>query len=164
MPGPIFVSRLVRLPLLDADGHPIGRIEDVVAVPSGTEPARVLGLVVVVDRRKIFVNEARLGTIDPTGVRLRSGMIDVQPFRQREGEKLAMADIRGTRIGDEYIVDVSIEESARTGFWFVVAVALGGRGPLRRRATHVVEWGDVASGFDTSGRPDSERTDRGPQA
>lgn len=148
MPGPIFVSRLVRLPLLDADGHGIGRIDDVVTVPSGADPARVLGLVTAVDRRKIFVNEARVGSIDPTGVRLRSGMIDVQPFRQRLGEKLAMSDIRGTRVGDEYIVDVAIEESVRTGFWFVVAVALGGRGPLRRRGTRVVEWGDVASGFD----------------
>jgi CBS domain-containing protein len=148
VPGPIFVSRLVRLPLLDADGHAIGRVGDVVTVPSGDEPARVLGLVVAVDRRKIFVNEARIGSIDPTGVRLRSGMIDVQPFRQRPGEKLAMADIRGTRIGDEYILDISIEESTRTGFWFVVAVALGGRGPLRRRSTHVVEWGDVADHFD----------------
>lgn len=148
MPGPIFVSRLVRLPLVDADGHAIGRVDDVVTVPSGREPARVLGLVVQVDRRKIFVNEARIGSIDPTGVRLRSGMIDVQPFRQRPGEKLVMADIRGTRVGDLYILDASIQESAQTGFWFVVAVALGGRGPLRRRGTKVVEWGDVATQFD----------------
>lgn len=148
MPGPIFVSRLVRLPLLDADGHAIGRIDDVVTVPSGAEPARVLGLVVAVDRRKIFVNEARLRSIDPTGVRLRSGMIDVQPFRQRPGEKLAVADIRGRRVGDQIVTDVSIQESAQTGFWFVVAVALSSRGPLRRRGTHVAEWGDVASAFD----------------
>lgn len=148
MTGPIFVSRLVRLPLLDADGHPIGRIEDVVTVPSGVEPARVLGLVVLVDRRRIFVNEARLGSIDPTGVRLRSSAIDVLPFRQRPGEKLAVGDIHGTRIDDDVIVDCAIEESSRTGFWFVVAVALAKRGPLRRRRPRVVEWGDVASRFD----------------
>lgn len=148
MPGPIFVSRLVRLPLLDADGNALGRVDDVVTVPSGTAPARVLGLVVSVERRRIFVNEARLGSIDPTGVRLRSGTIDVQPFRQRPGEKLALGDIRGTRAGDDFITDVAIEESTRTGFWFVVAVAVGGRGPLRRRRTRVVEWGDVASVFD----------------
>lgn len=148
MTGPIFVSRLVRLPLLDADGHPIGRVEDVVTVPSGTDPARVLGLVVGVDRRRIFVNEARVGSIDPTGVRLRSAAIDVLPFRQRPGEKLAVNDIHGTRIDDDVIVDSAIEESSRTGFWFVVAVALGKRGPLRRRRPRVVEWGDVAGHFD----------------
>lgn len=148
MTGPIFVSRLVRLPLLDGDGHGMGRVEDVVAVPSGRDPARVLGLVATVERRRIFLNEARLGSIDPTGVRLRSGTIDVQPFRQRPGEKLAGADIVGTRVGDDYIVDTAIEESTRTGFWFVVAVALGGRGPLRRRSTRVVEWSDVATHFD----------------
>ncbi|HYI61873.1 MAG TPA: CBS domain-containing protein [Acidimicrobiales bacterium] len=149
MPGPIFVSRLARLPLLDADGHAIGRVDDVVAVPSGAEPARVLGLVATVERRRIFVNEARLGAIDPTGVRLRSGTIDVRPFRQRAGETLLIGEIQGTRVGDDYIVDTAIEESPRTGFWFVVAVALGGRGPLRRRGrTRVVEWSDVAVRFD----------------
>lgn len=149
MPGPIFVSRLVRLPLLDADGYPLGRVDDVVVVPSGTDPARVLGLVTTVERRRIFVNEARLGEIEASGVRLRSGTIDVQPFRQRGGEKLVVGDINGTKVGDSSIVDVAIEESARTGFWFVVAVAVGGRGPLRRRRTQVVEWGDVATRFDT---------------
>ncbi|CAN5552906.1 MAG: magnesium transporter MgtE N-terminal domain-containing protein [Iamia sp.] len=149
MTGPIFVSRLVRLPLLDAEGHPIGRVDDVVAVPSGVEPARVLGLVTTVERRRIFVNEARLGSIEANGVRLRSGTIDVQPFHQRAGEKLAMGDIHGTKVGDDFVVDVAIEESNQTGYWFVVAVALGVRGPLRRRRTRVVEWGDVAAAFDT---------------
>ncbi|WCO67126.1 CBS domain-containing protein [Iamia majanohamensis] len=149
MPGPIFVSRVARLPLLDADGHPLGRVDDVVVVPAGAEPARVLGLVATVQRRRIFVNEARLGSIEASGVRLRSGTIDVQPFSQRGGEKLVLGDIHGTKVGDAFIVDVAMEESARTGFWFVVAVALGGRGPLRRRRTEVVEWGDVAAHFDT---------------
>ena len=34
---PAFVSRLVRLPLTDADGDPVGRIRDVVLVPSGDQ-------------------------------------------------------------------------------------------------------------------------------
>ena len=148
MAGPIFVSRLVRLPLQDADGHALGRVEDVIVVPSGAEPARVLGLVVSVERRRIFVNEARIGSIDPTGVRLRSGTIDVRPFRSRPGEKLLATDVQGTRVGEEVIVDTAIEESTRTGFWFVVAVALGGRGRLRRRSPHIVEWGAVAPTFD----------------
>ncbi|MCB1031710.1 MAG: PRC-barrel domain-containing protein, partial [Acidimicrobiales bacterium] len=41
--APAFVSRLVRLPLLDADGDPVGRITDVVLAPSGSR-LRVLGL------------------------------------------------------------------------------------------------------------------------
>ncbi len=149
MPGPIFVSRVARLALLDADGHPLGRVDDVVVVPSGTDPARVLGLVATVERRRIFVNEARMGSIEASGVRLGSGTIDVQPFAPRAGEKLVLGDIHGTKVGDDFIVDVAIEESTRTGFWFVVAVALGTRGPLRRRRTRVVEWGDVAARFDT---------------
>ena len=145
MPGPIFVSRLARLPLVDSDGHGIGRVEDVVLVPSGADPPASSAW----SRRSSGAGSSSTrpasGEIDPTGVRLRSGTIDVRPFRQRAGEKLAVSDLHGTKVGDEYIVDTAIEESTRTGFWFVVAVALGGRGPLRRRSSHVVEWGDVAS-------------------
>ena len=34
-PSPIYVSRLVRLALLAADGTPLGGLEDVVLVPNG---------------------------------------------------------------------------------------------------------------------------------
>ncbi|MEJ7582975.1 MAG: hypothetical protein WKF43_02595, partial [Acidimicrobiales bacterium] len=74
-PSPIYLSRLTRLPLLDADGSPLGRLDDVVLVPAAGERARVLGFVATVQRRRIFLNAARVGTIDPTGVRLRTGTI-----------------------------------------------------------------------------------------
>ena len=52
--APIYVSRLVRLPLLDAEGVAIGRLDDVVLSPSGPgAPPRVLGFVAVVQRRRI---------------------------------------------------------------------------------------------------------------
>ncbi len=103
------MSRLTRLPLVASDGEPVGAITDVVLVPSGADPARVLGFVATVQRRRIFVNGARVSSIDPTGVRLRSGTIDVRPFRKRTGEQLVVSDLFGQRVGDDFLTDVAIE-------------------------------------------------------
>lgn len=143
---PVFVSRLVRLPLVDRDGGPVGRIQDVVLVPSGSE-LRVLGLLAQFQRRNIFVNIARVGEIEATGVRLRSGTVDMRSFQQRSGERLAIGDLFDTRIGDEHLTDLAISAGPDQAFWFVTQAALGRRGPLRRRAPHVVPFEDVARHF-----------------
>ena len=147
--SPIYVSRLARLPLIAADGSPIGNLTDTVLLPSGASPAPVLGFVASVQRRNIFVNAARVGSIDPTGVRMRSGTIDVRPFKPRTGEKLVIADLFGKPVDDDFIIDVAIELEVGTGTWFVASVALGGRGPLRRRRTsRVVTWAEIGTQFD----------------
>ncbi|MCU1352210.1 MAG: hypothetical protein JWM05_1419 [Acidimicrobiales bacterium] len=149
--NPAFVSRLVRLPLLDIDGGPIGRVEDVLLVPSGDEPPRVLGFVASVQRRRIFVNAARVADVEPTGLRMRTGTIDLHPFRQRPGEQLARGDLFDTRVGDEFLTDIAIVQSEQQGTWVVVSAALGRRGPLRsRRTPHIVPWSHVAGAFTTS--------------
>ncbi len=150
MPAPpVYVSRLVKLPLVDADGEPIGQIADVVLVPPGRNNPRVLGFVAKVQRRSIFLNAARVGEIDPVGVRLRTGTIDVRPFSRRAGEKLVVGDLFGTRVGEDHITDVALDEDVERSVWRVTTVALGGRGPLRRRRSpRLVAWSEVAAHFD----------------
>ncbi|HEV3505383.1 MAG TPA: magnesium transporter, partial [Actinomycetes bacterium] len=62
----LFVSRLARLPVNAPSGELIGRIADVVVAraASGSAPV-VLGLVVSVQRRPIFVGMNRLSHLDP---------------------------------------------------------------------------------------------------
>ncbi len=69
----IYAFRVMRLPLLDAGGAPIGKIDDLVVVPGrpGTAP-RVVGFVASSQRRRIFVNAARVAELDSDGARLRS--------------------------------------------------------------------------------------------
>ena len=76
---PVFVSRLVRLPLVDGDEGLVGRIQDVVLMRSGPT-LRVLGLVAQLQRRRIFVNMARITDIDRLGVHLRGGTVDTRTF------------------------------------------------------------------------------------
>ena len=96
----LYVSKLVRLPLLDADGTAVGRLDDVVVAPSRRgEAPKVLGFVATVQRRRIFVNAARVGEVSPLGVRLHSGTIDVRHFQLRTGELLAAGGVLDRRVG-----------------------------------------------------------------
>jgi hypothetical protein len=148
-PTPVFVSRLVKLPLVDAEGITIGRIDDVVLVPSGAEGPRVLGLLATVQRRRIFVNAARIADVEPTGVRLATGTIDLRHFTARPGELLAVGDLFDKPVGDAYLTDVALVPSTARGSWHVAEVALGHRGPLRRRRSpRVVPWSEVQPLFD----------------
>lgn len=150
-PPPIYVSRVVGLPLLDADGATIGRIDDVVLAPAPrNESPRVLGFVAAVQRRKIFVNAARVGHVDAAGVHLSTGTIDLRHFQLRAGEQL-VSQLLDRRVGDEVVNDLALCPSpTRARSWEVSSVALGTSGPLRRRRTHrVVGWRDASSLFDT---------------
>src|SRR5690606_21340350 len=132
-------------PLRDADGEAIGPVTDVIIAPAAPSAPRVIGLVVAVQRRQIFVNAGRLASIDGTGIRLRSGPIDVRPVRKREGELLAHGDIIGQAVAGQYVADIGIVPSDQPRSPLRVStLALAGRGPLaRRRTPTIVPWTDA---------------------
>jgi flagellar motility protein MotE (MotC chaperone) len=146
----VFVSRVVRLSLLDSEGTPMGRIDDIVLVPSHRRPPRVLGFVAVVQRRRIFVNVAKVSELSNAGIRLRSGAIDLRHFQLRPGEILAADRILDRRHGTSVVNDVALRSiEAKSPTWEVAAVALGSPGPLRRRrSSRVVDWKEVAELFE----------------
>lgn len=147
--SPIFVSRLTRLPLVDKDGSPVGRVEDVVVLPSGRHDPRVVGFLVGVQRRKIFLNAGRVLEIEPTGVRMRSGSIDVRRYHRRPGERLATLDLIGSEVDGDHIADLAISFDDDREVWRITTIALAQRGPfLRRRPPSVVPWSQVAHAFD----------------
>jgi CBS domain-containing protein len=146
---PVFVSRLVRLPLADAEGEPVGRIRDVVLAPSG-DKLKVLGLVANIERRDIFINMSRISEIDATGARMNGGTVNVRSFSRRSGEQLAVKDLFDTRIGQDFLTDLAVASGPDQAFWYVELVALGRRGPLRRRAPSVQPWSEVRQHFTTS--------------
>jgi hypothetical protein len=85
-----FTSRLTGRPLLDSEGLTIGRIRDVVILPAaGGEPPRALGLVVTLQRRRIFVNLGRITEVSIDGAHLHGGTVDLDRFTQQTGEILA---------------------------------------------------------------------------
>lgn len=140
----------MRLPLLDAGGSPIGKIDDIVVVPGrASEAPRVLGFVASSQRRRIFITAARVESLGNTGVRLKSYDIDLKPFLLREGERLLAADIFDKKHGDEVIVDVALRHhGGHNPAWSVAKIRLAKRGLLIGRPSfRLVEWTELAGMF-----------------
>lgn len=147
----IYAFRVKRLPLLDAGGATIGRLDDIIVVPGrDRRPPRVVGFVALSQRRRIFVNANRIAELAPTGARLRSWDVDVNPFQSRPGERLLGHDVIDRRVGDETVSDVALRpiDDGRTHGWEVAKVRLVRRSALRRRPSHrLVDWTEVRSLF-----------------
>ena len=147
----IYAFRVMRLPLLDAGGATIGRIQDLVVVPGhpGAEP-RLVGFVAETQRRRVFVNAHRVAELAPDGARLRSWDVDLNPFKPREGEVLIGADVINARVGDETVSDVALRavEGGRGQWWEIAKVRLARRNSLRRRPSfRLVDIDEVPSLF-----------------
>ena len=152
----VYAFRVVRLPLLDAGGAAIGRIEDIVVIPGhGDDAPRVLGFAAVSQHRRIFVNAARIAGLDSDGARLRSWDLDLHPLRTRSGEMLIKRDLIDRKVGDETISDVALRTvtDGKATWWEVAHVRLSRRSTLRRRPTfRLADWHLVPSLF-TSATP-----------
>src|SRR5205814_70989 len=93
----------------------------------GGRPPRVNGFVVGgVQRRRVFVSVGRIGEIDNDGVRLRRGTVNLRQFELRPGERLAVGELFGRRLGDRRVVDVGLRPAPEPFAWEVATVALAG--------------------------------------
>jgi CBS domain-containing protein/sporulation protein YlmC with PRC-barrel domain len=151
----VYLSRLRRLPLLGPDGAEIGRIDDAV-IDRGSKPPRVNGLVIAVQRRKVFVAIGRVGEIAAEGARLRRGSVNVRHFELREGERLLWSEVVDTRLKGERVVDIGLTPTPDEGGWEVATVVLaprrvpglGPRGvPGLRRAPDILDWSESGELF-----------------
>jgi CBS domain-containing protein len=146
----IFGSRLKGRPLVDSEGLTIGRIRDMVILPGpGKEPPRAIGLVVTLQRRRIFVNLGQIAEISIEGAHLHGGPVDLDRFTRRTGEIMA-SELAGQHVGDGTIVDVAIRPSEhRRAGWEVSALALSHGLSLRHRGPDIVPWDKYPELFKT---------------
>jgi CBS domain-containing protein len=143
----VYVSRLIRLPLVSSDGSDVGHVVDVV-IGLGGRPPRVNGLVVAVPRRRVFIGVGRVGEIEADGVRLRRASVNLRQFELRAGERLAAGELFGSRVRNQRVVDVGITRAPEPFEWEVATVALGGRRvPGLRRSPEVVDWSEAGDLF-----------------
>ena len=148
----VYVSRLTRLPLLGADGAEVGRVVDGV-VDLGSKPPRVNGVVVAVQRRRVFVGIGRIGDIDTDGARLRRGSVNLRQFELRDGEQLLAGQLMGKRLRAGRVVDIGLTPAPERIGWEVATVAVAGRRvPGLRRAPDVIDWSEAGELF-ASDRP-----------
>jgi CBS domain-containing protein/sporulation protein YlmC with PRC-barrel domain len=147
----IFTSRLKGRPLLDSEGLTIGRIRDVVILPGpGKEPPRAVGLVVTLQRRRIFVNLGQITEISVDGAHLRGGAVDLDRFTRRTNGEMLASDLYGKHTDHGTIVDVAIcsSEQPRVG-WEVTALAVSHGMSLLHRGSEIVPWDKYPELFKT---------------
>jgi len=149
----VYAFRVMRLPLLDAAGVTIGKLDDIVILPvSGPEPPEVVGFVATAHRRRVFVNANRIAELDSDGARLQSWDLNVSPFKPKPGEILIGRDVIDKRVGDETVSDVALRKTeGRATAWTVAKVRLARRRPFgRRRSFRIVDWDELPRLFTTT--------------
>ena len=141
-------SRVLRRALLDGDGSTIGVVQDLLLSPALANQAPALrGFVAQVDRRRIFVHQARVDAVGRDGVHLRGGTVDLRRFKARPGELLVTTQVVGTHSPQGPVTDVGfVESSLQDGTWHVHLVAAGA-GRIRRRTVGTMPWSSIAAKF-----------------
>ena len=157
----VYISRLTRLPLLGADGADIGRVVDAV-FDLGSKPPRINGLVVAVQRRRVFVGIGRIGEIGTDGARLRRGSVNLRQFELRSGEALIAGEVLGSRLRGRRVVDVGITPAPEPFAWEIATVALASRRvPGLRRSPEVIDWSEAGELFASDSPVDRQAAELG---
>jgi CBS domain-containing protein len=162
----VYVSKVLRLALIDVEGAPIGPVADVViGPPVGTDQGPpVRGFVASVQRRRIFVAASRIGWLDARGVQLATGTVDLRQFQPR-GDEVSARAVLGADLHGHTVRDIGLSPSTRMSrAWTVATVAVRRRGAFRRGSgTRVLDWHDAAELFQPEQDTEAARTIRGLQ-
>jgi CBS domain-containing protein len=157
----VYVSRLTRLPLLGADAAEVGRIVDGV-VDLGSKPPRINGVVVAVQRRRVFVGINRIVEIGSDGARMRRGSVNLRQFVLRDGERLLAGELIGKRFRNARVVDIGLAPGPDHQGWEVATVAIAGRRvPGLRRAPDVLDWSEAGELFASDRTVDRQAAELG---
>ena len=131
----LYLSQLIGRPVRDQGGDAIGSVADLI-VAVGERYPPVTGLVVAAARRQIFLPWTSVESVDASGARLNTLMLDLAKFSQRPNEILLKQDLM-----DKQIVDIDGRRVVRVndlsldvieGSLRLVAVDVGASGLLRR--------------------------------
>ena len=150
------LSRIVKRPLVDAGGDRIGRVQDLVVRLGDAPHPPVVGLVVRIGERDLFVPIRKVAAFEPGRVLFEGRRVDLRRFERREGEVLLARDLLARHainfVGGRIIKANEIELAKVGDAWEVVAVDPSGRPLLRRllgplgRSTEpgsMVDWGSI---------------------
>jgi CBS domain-containing protein len=144
----LHLADLLARSVTDRATQRLGRLVDVVARLRADDYPPVIGLVVAVGARRLFVPLEQVVCLDGPGLVLSRTTVDLREFQRRPGEVLLRADVLGHRLIDlreaRLVRARDIEVTTRDGIWLVSRVDIEQRGWLRRLVsrrppTHVAQ-------------------------
>ena len=157
-PEILHLSLVTSGELADADGHRLGRIEDLVVRLNEGEYPPISGAVAKVAGRLVFVPAEQIGEIEHGRVILAKARLDLQPFERRDGELLLREDLLDRQLinveGARLVRANEIEIARIEGWWRVVGIDIHPRSLLRRllpravapsavRVSDFLDWASV---------------------
>ena len=152
----LFLANLLDRPIYGEAREVIGKLDDLI-VRMGDEPYPPIGGLVVRDgRRRFFVPGSQLAELEPD-IRLSSSVVNMQPFRRRNGEVLLSRDVLDHQIIDitgRRIVRVNdVQLTGVDGIYRVIGVDISPQALLRRLGPRamagrivgrqIIDWGEV---------------------
>jgi CBS domain-containing protein len=128
MPDAILhLSSIAGSPLVDSDGHKLGRVEDVIVRlddPNALPP--VTGLRARIGGRHMFVPIERIARLEPDAARTSTTKLNLGQFERREGEVLLRHDLLGRSLINvqtaQLVTAREVELVCRDGSWRVGGV------------------------------------------
>ena len=146
----LHLSSVIKRPLVDGSGDRLGRVRDLVARVGESPHPPVVGLVVTIGGRDLFVPIRKVAAFEPGRVRFEGRRVDLRRFERRPGELLLARDLLARHlinfIGGRIIRANEIELANVNGTWEVVAVDPSSRPVLRRLLPGRLGWrGDRGS-------------------
>jgi MgtE intracellular N domain/CBS domain len=153
----VHLSSVIKRPLVDAAGDRIGRVEDLIVRLGESPHPPVVGLVVNIGGRDLFVPIRKVAAFEPGRARFEGRRVDLRRFERREGELLLARDLLAHHlinfVGGRLIRANEIELARVNGTWEVVGVDPSSRPVLRRllpgrfgrktRPGPMVDWASI---------------------
>lgn len=135
-PEVLHLSSVLRRPLVDATGDRLGRVQDLIVRLGAASHPPIVGAVVRLGGRELFVPVRKIAVFEPGQVRFDGNRLDLRRFERRPGELLLARDLRARHlinlVGGRIITAHEIELAKIDGEWEVVGVDPSTRPSLRR--------------------------------
>jgi CBS domain-containing protein len=135
-PEILHLSSVIKRPLVDAAGDRLGKVQDLIVRAGQSPHPPVVGLVVDIGGRDLFVPIRKVAAFEPGRVLFEGRRVDLRRFERRPGELLLARDLLAHHlinfVGGRLIRANEIELAKVNGEWEVVAVDPSLRPFLRR--------------------------------
>lgn len=132
----LHLSTFLRRPIFDQDGDRIGRVQDLVARLGDDAHPPVVGAVIRIEGRNLFVPIRKIGGLAQGRMTFEGPRVDLRRFERRPGELLLAEDLLARHlinlVRGRLIIANEIEIAEIDGKWEVVGVDPGRRPFLRR--------------------------------
>ncbi|HXW35153.1 MAG TPA: CBS domain-containing protein [Acidimicrobiales bacterium] len=132
----LHLSSVIKRPLVDQSGDRLGRVQDLIVRVGESSHPPIMGLVVNIGGRDLFVPIRKIAGFEPGRVLFDGRRVDLGRFERRPGELLLAKDLLARHlinfVGGRLIRANEIELAKVDDVWEVVGVDPSSRPVLRR--------------------------------